>query len=158
MHNKELALLFRLSNDRAALLASHRPYRAEQLGNIAILASVKSRKTCRLKTSRVRDTCMSRKQPNILVTGTPVTGKTTTCQQIIDATGFTHVNVGDWVKQHELHSGWDEEHDCYIIDEDKVSFAIWLVQRSPKCVCNPEFAQNGCWEVSQEQSCHVPVG
>lgn len=24
------------------------------------------------------------------------------------------------MKQHELHSGWDEEHDCYIIDEDKV--------------------------------------
>jgi len=62
---------------------------------------------------------MSRKQPNILVTGTPGTGKTTTCQQVIDAIGFTHVNVGEWVKQHELHSGWDEEHDCYIIDEDK---------------------------------------
>lgn len=67
---------------------------------------------------------MSRKQPNILVTGTPGTGKTTTCQQIIDATGFTHINVGDWVKQHELHSGWDEEHDCYIIDEDKVCDAL----------------------------------
>lgn len=63
---------------------------------------------------------MSRKQPNILVTGTPGTGKTTTCQQVIEAIGFTHVNVGEWVKQHELHSGWDEEHDCYIIDEDKV--------------------------------------
>ena len=63
---------------------------------------------------------MSRKQPNILVTGTPGTGKTTTCQQVIEAIGFTHINVGDLVKQQELHSGWDEEHDCYIIDEDKV--------------------------------------
>lgn len=67
---------------------------------------------------------MSRKQPNILVTGTPGTGKTTTCQQVTEAIGFTHINVGEWVKQHELHSGWDDEHDCYIIDEDKVCDAL----------------------------------
>jgi broad-specificity NMP kinase len=30
------------------------------------------------------------------------------------------VAVGDWVKQHELHSGYDEEHEALIIDEDKV--------------------------------------
>lgn len=66
---------------------------------------------------------MNRKQPNILVTGTPGTGKTTTCQQVTEAIGFTHINVGEWVKQHELHSGWDDEHDCYIIDEDKVKRA-----------------------------------
>lgn len=28
------------------------------------------------------------------------------------------------MKLHELHSGWDEEHDCYIIDEDKVCDAL----------------------------------
>lgn len=87
---------------------------------LAILALSKRRKSVKSTSSRVRDDFMSRKQPNILVTGTPGTGKTTTCQQVIEAIGFTHVNVGEWVKQHELHSGWDEEHDCYIIDEDKV--------------------------------------
>lgn len=85
-----------------------------------ILASCKCRKSAKSTSSRVRDDFMSRKQPNILVTGTPGTGKTTTCQQVIEAIGFTHINVGDLVKQQELHSGWDEEHDCYIIDEDKV--------------------------------------
>ena len=54
------------------------------------------------------------------VTGTPGTGKTTTCEQLACATGFTHINVGDWVKQHELHSGWDEEFGSYVLDEDKV--------------------------------------
>lgn len=86
----------------------------------AILALTKRRKCAKSTSSRVRDDFMSRKQPNILVTGTPGTGKTTTCQQVIEAIGFTHINVGDWVKSQELHSGWDEEHDCYIIDEDKV--------------------------------------
>lgn len=90
------------------------------LSDLAILAFSKRRKSVKSTSSRVRDGFMSRKQPNILVTGTPGTGKTTTCQQVVEAIGFTHINVGDWVKLHELHSGWDEEHDCYIIDEDKV--------------------------------------
>lgn len=63
---------------------------------------------------------MQRSKPNILITGTPGTGKTTTCQQVVEAIGFTYINIGDWVKEQELHSGWDDEHDCYIIDEDKV--------------------------------------
>ena len=93
---------------------------------------------------------MSRKQPNILVTGTPGTGKTTTCQQVIEAIGFTHINVGDWVKQQELHSGWDEEHDCYIIDEDKV-FGSQLICKSTcslsscaACKCLLHFQQFLC--------------
>ena len=99
---------------------------------VGILASSKRRKSVKSTSSRVRDDFMSRKQPNILVTGTPGTGKTTTCQQIIEAIGFTHINVGDWVKQHELHSGWDEEHGCYIIDEDKVCLAVSLFSY---CLC-----------------------
>jgi adenylate kinase len=61
-----------------------------------------------------------RQSPNILVTGTPGTGKTTTCELIASATGLRHLNVGEMVKAQELHSGWDEEFQCYIIDEDKV--------------------------------------
>ena len=68
---------------------------------------------------------MQRSKPNILITGTPGTGKTTTCQQVVEAIGFTHINIGDWVKEQELHSGWDDEHGCYTIDEDKV--------RGPSC-------------------------
>ena len=61
-----------------------------------------------------------RQLPNILVTGTPGTGKTKTCELLAEKTGYTHVNIGDLVKSEGLHCGWDDEHSCYIIDEDKV--------------------------------------
>lgn len=63
---------------------------------------------------------MQRNKPNILVTGTPGTGKTTTCALLAETTGLTHVNIGDLVKKESLHSGWDDEYECFIIDEDKV--------------------------------------
>lgn len=66
---------------------------------------------------------MTRK-PNILVTGTPGTGKTTTCEQLAAQTGFRHINIGDWVKEKSLHSGWDEEFECWTLDEDKVCDAL----------------------------------
>lgn len=58
--------------------------------------------------------------PNILVTGTPGTGKTTTCELIAEASNLRYINVGDWVQKGSLHSGWDEQHQSFIIDEDKV--------------------------------------
>lgn len=61
-----------------------------------------------------------RQRPNILITGTPGTGKTTTAEQVAAQTGFQHVNVGQWVKDQGLHTGWDEAHQCYLLDEDKV--------------------------------------
>ncbi|MQM01398.1 hypothetical protein Taro_034150 [Colocasia esculenta] len=61
-----------------------------------------------------------RARPNILVTGTPGTGKTTTGSLLADATHLRHINVGDLVKQKGLHDGWDEEFECYIINEDLV--------------------------------------
>lgn len=58
--------------------------------------------------------------PNILITGTPGTGKTTTSEMAAEATGLTHINVGDLVKAKSLHEGLDTEYDSYILDEDKV--------------------------------------
>jgi Cdc6-like AAA superfamily ATPase len=59
--------------------------------------------------------------PNILITGTPGTGKTTTSEMAAEATGLTHINVGDLVKAKALHEGLDKEYDSYILDEDKVT-------------------------------------
>ncbi|OAY62765.1 Adenylate kinase isoenzyme [Ananas comosus] len=61
-----------------------------------------------------------RRRPNLLVTGTPGTGKTTTSSLLADATALRHVNVGDVVRDKGLHDGWDDEFDCYIINEDLV--------------------------------------
>lgn len=60
------------------------------------------------------------KRPNILITGTPGTGKTQTAQAAAEAIGFQHINVGDLVKERGLHEGKDEEFDSYILDDDKV--------------------------------------
>ncbi|KAF3952562.1 hypothetical protein ACB098_08G030100 [Castanea mollissima] len=58
--------------------------------------------------------------PNILVTGTPGTGKTTTSSALAEATQLRHIIIGDLVKEKNLHDGWDDELDCYVINEDLV--------------------------------------
>ncbi|KAJ6799144.1 adenylate kinase isoenzyme 6-like protein [Iris pallida] len=63
---------------------------------------------------------MTRTRPNLLVTGTPGTGKTTTCSLLVEATGLRHVNVGELVNTKGLHDGWDEEFECHVINEDLV--------------------------------------
>ncbi|KAJ3306888.1 hypothetical protein HDV03_003925 [Kappamyces sp. JEL0829] len=63
-----------------------------------------------------------RRLPNILITGTPGTGKTTTSQLVASCLGegFQLVSVGDLVKEKGLHEGFDEEFSSYLIDEDRV--------------------------------------
>lgn len=60
------------------------------------------------------------KLPNILITGTPGTGKTQTSQLAAEQTGLIHLNVGDLVKKNECFESRDEEFDTYIVDEDKL--------------------------------------
>lgn len=60
------------------------------------------------------------KRPNILITGTPGTGKTTTAEQAAERIGFRYVGVGELVKAHECFEGRDDEFDSYILDEDKL--------------------------------------
>ncbi|GLT56253.1 hypothetical protein SLA2020_293100 [Shorea laevis] len=61
-----------------------------------------------------------RQTPNILVTGTPGTGKTTTSTALAEATQLRHLNIGDLVKEKNLHDGWDNDLQCHIINEDLV--------------------------------------
>ena len=58
--------------------------------------------------------------PNILVTGTPGTGKSCTCALIAEATGLKHLEVGELVKQESYPEGWDEEFQSYTLDEDRL--------------------------------------
>lgn len=62
-----------------------------------------------------------RTRPNILVTGTPGTGKTVTAHTLAEKTGLNHIDVGDLAKEKHLYDGWDEEYGCYVLDEDKAS-------------------------------------
>ncbi|GAB2211469.1 hypothetical protein Droror1_Dr00024783 [Drosera rotundifolia] len=61
-----------------------------------------------------------RTKPNMLITGTPGTGKTTMSSALAEATGLRHIEVGELVKQKNLHHDWDEELECHVIDEDLV--------------------------------------
>ncbi|KAJ2827437.1 factor activating pos9 [Coemansia furcata] len=65
-------------------------------------------------------TSPARSSPNILITGTPGTGKTTAAGMVADAAGLELVTVGDLIKQRNLHDGYDEEFDTYWLNEDKV--------------------------------------
>ncbi|PIA35532.1 hypothetical protein AQUCO_03500113v1 [Aquilegia coerulea] len=69
----------------------------------------------------------SRKKPNILVTGTPGVGKTTTSSLLTDATQLRHINIGELVKQKNLHDGWDDQFDCHVNLNFVTFFSfIWL--------------------------------
>jgi adenylate kinase len=68
-------------------------------------------------------------RPNVLMTGTLGTDKTTTCSLLSDAAGLRHVNIGDLVREKGLHDGWDEDLQCYVINEDLVN--LLLFARAP---------------------------
>jgi adenylate kinase len=62
-----------------------------------------------------------RKRPNVLITGTPGVGKTTTASLIAERVkGFRHINVGELIKLHKCYDGRDTELDTNILDEDKL--------------------------------------
>lgn len=62
---------------------------------------------------------MVRCWPNIAITGTPGTGKSTHCELIIESIPtMRHINVGVLVKEHSFHEGWDAEYQTYDVDED----------------------------------------
>jgi adenylate kinase len=61
-----------------------------------------------------------RKSPNIIITGTPGAGKTTLCESLAEKGQLKHLSVNQVVKDKECHEGWSEEHQSWIVDEDKV--------------------------------------
>nr|CAB3456391.1 unnamed protein product [Digitaria exilis] len=78
-----------------------------------------------------------RARPNLLVTGTPGTGKTTTCSLLAEAAGLRHVNIGDLVREKSLHNGWDDDLECHVINEDLVSLRLRLRSASASASAPP---------------------
>jgi adenylate kinase len=61
------------------------------------------------------------KGPNILITGTPGTGKTSLCQLVAEKLpSMRIIDVGGLVKAHDFHEGYDDVYQTYILDEDKL--------------------------------------
>jgi len=68
---------------------------------------------------------MPRRLPNILLTGTPGVGKTTTAEQLISLSSSTprrlkYLSINDLVKSRGCHEGYDEELQTYMVDDDKL--------------------------------------
>jgi adenylate kinase len=64
---------------------------------------------------------MVRSWPNIALTGTPGTGKSTHAQLIIDSLPcMRHIEIGTIVKENGFHVGYDEEYQTYDVDEDAI--------------------------------------
>lgn len=59
-------------------------------------------------------------EPNILITGTPGTGKSTVAAELAARTGLRLVDIGALAKEKGLCDGIDEARNCLIINEDKV--------------------------------------
>jgi adenylate kinase len=62
----------------------------------------------------------ARKTPNILVTGTPGTGKTTFCQLLNQSLNFTYVAVGKLITEQGLYDEWNKEFDVPEFSEEKL--------------------------------------
>ena len=66
-----------------------------------------------------------RRRPNILLTGTPGVGKTSTAALLAERFDFlTHVNIGEIVQEQKCFEGRDEELDTNVLDEDKLLDAL----------------------------------
>ena len=63
-----------------------------------------------------------RKNPNIIVTGTPGVGKTSHCEVLARDHSLKHISINEVVREQECHTGWDDELKSWIVDEDKA----WL--------------------------------
>ena len=72
--------------------------------------------------------------PNILITGTPGTGKTTTADLLAELSGLRHINVSQLIGAQGLHDGRDEQYDCWIMNDDKLCDALEPIVSQGGCI------------------------
>ncbi|KAI1704118.1 AAA domain-containing protein [Ditylenchus destructor] len=65
-------------------------------------------------------TSKTRKRPNVLITGTPGTGKTTLATRFAENINFEHIDIARIVKENKFHTEFAEKYQSYVLDEDKL--------------------------------------
>ncbi|KAJ1521309.1 hypothetical protein ONE63_002987 [Megalurothrips usitatus] len=63
---------------------------------------------------------VTRTLPNILITGTPGTGKSSLSRDLAERTGFEWLELSKLAKDWSCLSGFDEEYQSSVLDEDKL--------------------------------------
>ena len=59
--------------------------------------------------------------PNIIVTGTPGCGKSSTCEFLKNKLkDYKYYNISDFAKDNDCFEGYDEGRKSHIVDEDKL--------------------------------------
>ncbi|BFZ01834.1 hypothetical protein BsWGS_04873 [Bradybaena similaris] len=62
----------------------------------------------------------ARAAPNIMIAGTPGTGKTTIAKELAQRSGLNYISVGEVAENADCLDGYDEELQCGILDEDRL--------------------------------------
>lgn len=76
-----------------------------------------------------------RLRPNILVTGTPGCGKSTTCELLVRRLpDYTYYNISDFAREHKCYDGYDEVRKSHIVDEDKLLDELEPLLRKGKSI------------------------
>ncbi len=71
----------------------------------------------------------------IIITGTPGTGKTTLARKLAKILNALHIDLSRLVIEKKIYSGYDEEVNSYIIDEEKlVKELVRLIETADKPV------------------------
>ncbi|XP_008480742.1 adenylate kinase isoenzyme 6 homolog isoform X3 [Diaphorina citri] len=62
-----------------------------------------------------------RTKPNILITGTPGTGKSTLCEEVVkQCDSLEWIDVNKIARENQFYLKYDEQYECPELDEDKL--------------------------------------
>ena len=68
---------------------------------------------------------MSRPLPNILITGTPGTGKTTIAETLVtQIPDLKHIELSKWAIDHRFAQQYDSDFKCHVLNEDALLDAL----------------------------------
>lgn len=56
-----------------------------------------------------------------MFSGTPGVGKSTLANELAQRSSLNYINIGDFAKENDLYDGFDEQYNCPILNEDRVS-------------------------------------